>query len=59
MCVFWSIDEEGGRWVSFGCEIIEVFEIYIVCRCKRMANLVIIMVFGEFTVSIGVLCFVF
>ena len=56
MCVSWSTDEEGGRWVPSGCEIIEVSETHTVCRCKRMANLAIIMASGELTVSTGALC---
>uniref|UniRef100_A0A3Q2GUI8 EGF-like module receptor 1 n=1 Tax=Equus caballus TaxID=9796 RepID=A0A3Q2GUI8_HORSE len=51
MCVSWSTDEEGGRWVPSGCEIIEVSETHTVCRCKRMANLAIIMASGELTME--------
>ncbi|XP_070347939.1 adhesion G protein-coupled receptor E1 isoform X2 [Equus asinus] len=51
MCVSWTTDEEGGRWVPSGCEIIEVSETHTVCRCKRMANLAIIMASGELTME--------
>ncbi|KAG8519015.1 Adhesion G protein-coupled receptor E1, partial [Galemys pyrenaicus] len=51
ICVFWSTDVEGGRWVPSGCSVIEASETHTVCRCNRMANLAIIMASNELTVD--------
>ncbi|XP_037360147.1 adhesion G protein-coupled receptor E1 [Talpa occidentalis] len=51
ICVFWSTDAEGGRWVPSGCSILEASETHTVCSCNRMANLAIIMASNELTME--------
>ncbi|XP_042638698.1 adhesion G protein-coupled receptor E1 [Orycteropus afer afer] len=51
ICVSWSMGTESGRWTPSGCVVLEASETHTVCSCNRMANLAIIMAFGELTME--------
>ncbi|XP_017523443.3 adhesion G protein-coupled receptor E1 [Manis javanica] len=51
ICVSWSADGKGGRWVPSGCVIFEASETHTVCSCNRMVNLAVIMASGELTME--------
>lgn len=51
ICVSWSTDVGDGGWTPSGCEVLGASETHTYCSCKRLANLAVIMAFGELTVS--------